>query len=105
MRRLQVYIWYNSTFSRDDEDDSMTVLRVPRLVNMASTAYLKLLLGAGAEIHLKYLKEMPKPETRMKLDLTTLLSALFFTWIVQLLLPGMLMQGAIWESLGCNGWT
>ncbi|CAL5006555.1 unnamed protein product [Urochloa decumbens] len=34
MRGLQVYIWYNSTFSRDDEDDSMTVLRVPRLVNM-----------------------------------------------------------------------
>ncbi|CAL5012166.1 unnamed protein product [Urochloa decumbens] len=87
MRGLQVYIWYNSTFSRDDEDDSMTVLRVPRLVNMASTAYLKLLLGADVEMHLEYLKEMPKPETRMRLDLTILFNALFFTWIVQLLLP------------------
>jgi len=36
MTSLQVYISYNSTFSRDDDDDdgSMTVLRVPRLVNM-----------------------------------------------------------------------
>jgi hypothetical protein len=40
MTSLQVYISYNSTFSWDDGDDdngddgSMTVLRVPRLVNM-----------------------------------------------------------------------
>ncbi|KAF8697365.1 hypothetical protein HU200_035958 [Digitaria exilis] len=87
MRRLHVYIWYNSTFSQDNEDDSMTVVRVARLVNMASMAYLKRLLGTDAEMNLEYLKEMPKPETRMKLDLTTILDALFFTWIVQLLLP------------------
>lgn len=50
-------------------------------------AYLKRLLGTDAEMNLEYLKEMPKPETRMKLDLTTILDALLFTWIVQLLLP------------------
>lgn len=33
MSRLQVHIWYNSTFSKDNEDNSMTVLRVPQLVN------------------------------------------------------------------------
>ncbi|KAL6644337.1 hypothetical protein ACP70R_015945 [Stipagrostis hirtigluma subsp. patula] len=87
MRRLHLHIWYNSSFSRDNGHHSMTVLRVARLVNMASTAYLKLLLGVDAEMRLEYLKEMPKPETKMILDLTTLLSALFFTWIVQLLLP------------------
>ncbi|KAL6900777.1 hypothetical protein ACP4OV_005453 [Aristida adscensionis] len=87
MRRLNVYIWYNSSFSRDNGHHSMTVLRVARLANMASNAYLKLLLGANAEMRLEYLKEMPKPETKMRLDLTTLLNALFFTWIVQFLLP------------------
>ncbi|KAL6660903.1 hypothetical protein ACP70R_000287 [Stipagrostis hirtigluma subsp. patula] len=87
MRHLHVHIWYNSSFSRDNGHHSMTVLRVARLVNMASTAYLKLLLGVDAEMRLEYLKEMPKPETKMSLDLTTLLSALLFTWIVQLLLP------------------
>ncbi|XP_021321342.1 ABC transporter A family member 8 [Sorghum bicolor] len=93
MTSLQVYISYNSTFSWDDGDDdngddgSMTVLRVPRLVNMASTAYLKLLLGADAKMDLDYLKEMPKPETKMTMDLTPLLDPLFFTWVVQLLLP------------------
>jgi len=36
---------------------------------------------------LDYLKEMPKPETKMRMDLTPLLDPLFFTWVVQLLLP------------------
>jgi len=54
---------------------------------MASTAYLKLLLGADAKMDLDYLKEMPKPETKMTMDLTPLLDPLFFTWVVQLLLP------------------
>ncbi|KAF8697366.1 hypothetical protein HU200_035959 [Digitaria exilis] len=71
----------------DDASDTPDYFEMFSRVVPASTAYLKLLLGAGAEIHLEYLKEMPKPETRMMLDLTTLLSALFFTWIVQLLLP------------------
>ncbi|XP_044962701.1 ABC transporter A family member 8-like [Hordeum vulgare subsp. vulgare] len=85
--RFHVYVSYNSTFSRDNGHHSMTVLRVARLVNMASTAYLKVLRGVNAEMRLEFLKEMPKAAIKMKLDLTTLLDALFFTWTVQLLLP------------------
>jgi hypothetical protein len=33
-RRFHVYVWYNSSFSRDNGHHSMTVLRVSRLVNM-----------------------------------------------------------------------
>ncbi|XP_035822657.1 uncharacterized protein [Zea mays] len=90
-RRFHVYVWYNSSFSRDNGHHSMTVLRVSRLVNMASTAYLNLLLKGGTtEMRLEFLKEMPKAAIKMRLDLTTLLDALFFTWTVQLLLPVML---------------
>ncbi|CAO2188698.1 unnamed protein product [Urochloa humidicola] len=89
-RRLHVYVWYNSSFSRDNGHHTMTVLRVARLVNMASTAYLKLFRGQNVEMRLEYLKEMPKAAVPMRLDLTTLLDALFFTWTVQLLLPVML---------------
>ncbi|CAL5002372.1 unnamed protein product [Urochloa decumbens] len=89
-RRLHVHVWYNSSFSRDNGHHSMTVLRVARLVNMASTAYLKLFRGQNVEMRLQYLKEMPKAAVPMRLDLTTLLDALFFTWTIQLLLPVML---------------
>ncbi|XP_035822658.1 uncharacterized protein [Zea mays] len=41
-------------------------------------------------MRLEFLKEMPKAAIKMRLDLTTLLDALFFTWTVQLLLPVML---------------
>ena len=44
------------------------------------------------EMRLEYLKEMPKAATPMRLDLTTLLDALFFTWTVQLLLPVSLFR-------------
>ncbi|KAM3405476.1 hypothetical protein ACQJBY_008139 [Aegilops geniculata] len=88
--RFNVYVSYNSSFSRDNGHHSMTVLRVARLVNMASTAYLKVLSGVNAEMRLEFLKEMPKAAIKMKLDLTTLLDALFFTWTVQLLLPVIL---------------
>ncbi|CAL4998485.1 unnamed protein product [Urochloa decumbens] len=89
-RRLHVHVWYNSSFSRDNGHHSMTVLRVARLVNMASTAYLNLFRGQNVEMRLQYLKEMPKAAVPMRLDLTTLLDALFFTWTIQLLLPVML---------------
>ncbi|XP_047048205.1 ABC transporter A family member 7-like [Lolium rigidum] len=88
--RFQVDVSYNSTFSRDNGHHSMTVLRVARLVNMASTAYLKVRQGVSAEMRLEFLKEMPKAAIRIRLDLTTLLAALFFTWTVQLLLPVIL---------------
>ncbi|CAO2206632.1 unnamed protein product [Urochloa humidicola] len=89
-RRFHVYVWYNSSFSRDNGHHSMTVLRVARLVNMASTGYLNLFRGQNVEMRLDYLKEMPKAAVPMRLDLTTLLDALFFTWTVQLLLPVIL---------------
>ncbi|OQU80393.1 hypothetical protein SORBI_3007G120200 [Sorghum bicolor] len=89
-RRFHIYVWYNSSFSRDNGHHSMTVLRVSRLVNMASTAYLNFLKGENAEMRLEFLKEMPKAAVKTRLDFTTLLDALFFTWTVQLLLPVIL---------------
>ncbi|OEL17376.1 ABC transporter A family member 8 [Dichanthelium oligosanthes] len=56
----------------------------------ASTAYLNLFRGQNMQMRLEYLKEMPKSAIPMRLDLTTLLDALFFTWTVQLLLPVIL---------------
>uniref|UniRef100_A0A0E0B1Z0 ABC transporter domain-containing protein n=1 Tax=Oryza glumipatula TaxID=40148 RepID=A0A0E0B1Z0_9ORYZ len=55
-----------------------------------SNAYLKFIRGNGVDMLLEYVKEMPKVGTRFRLDLSSLLSVLFFTWIVELLFPVML---------------
>ncbi|KAG8047197.1 hypothetical protein GUJ93_ZPchr0008g12107 [Zizania palustris] len=89
-RKFHVHVSYNSTFNRDNGQHPMTVLRVARLVNMASAAYLRFLGGENVEMRLEYLKEMPKAAVKIRLDLTTILDALFFTWTVQLLLPVIL---------------
>ncbi|KAF8701903.1 hypothetical protein HU200_033231 [Digitaria exilis] len=60
------------------------------VISMASTAYLNLFGGQNVEMRLEYLKEMPTAAVPMRLNLTTLLDALFFTWTVELLLPVIL---------------
>jgi hypothetical protein len=56
-----------------------------------SNAYLKFIRGSGVDMLLEYVKEMPKVGTRFRLDLSSLLSVLFFTWIVELLFPVSMM--------------
>jgi hypothetical protein len=40
---------------------------------------------------LEYVNDMPKVGTSFRLDLSSLLSVLFFTWIIQLLFPVSMM--------------
>lgn len=52
-----------------------------------SNAYLQSVLGSAAKILFEFVKEMPKPETRLRLDFSSLLGPLFFTWIIVQLFP------------------
>jgi len=87
---LEMNIWYNSTYNNNTAYEPIALLRVPRLVNMASNAYIKFLRGTGLDMLLEYVKEMPKVGTKLKFDISSLLSAIFFTWIVELLFPVIL---------------
>ncbi|XP_052168457.1 ABC transporter A family member 7-like isoform X2 [Oryza glaberrima] len=87
---LNINVWYNSTYNDNTAYSFIAALRVPRLVNAISNAYLKFIRGNGVDMLLEYVKEMPKVGTRFRLDLSSLLSVLFFTWIVELLFPVML---------------
>ncbi|KAL0722397.1 hypothetical protein Bca4012_036996 [Brassica carinata] len=58
--------------------------------SVASNAYLKFLKGSQAKILFEYIKEMPKPETKLALDITSLIGPLFFTWVILLLFPVIL---------------
>ncbi|KAL6599302.1 hypothetical protein ACP70R_045796 [Stipagrostis hirtigluma subsp. patula] len=84
-----VNVWYNSTYNDNTAYSFIATLRVPRLVNAVSNAYLKF-IRRTSEMLLEYVKDMPKVGTSFQLDLSSLLSALFFTWIVELLFPVML---------------
>ena len=57
-----------------------------------SNAYLKFIKGTSVEMLLEYVKDMPKVGTSFQLDLSSLLSALFFTWIIELHFPLSIMR-------------
>ncbi|EOA25659.1 hypothetical protein CARUB_v10019010mg [Capsella rubella] len=87
---LNVCVWYNSTYKNDTVVRPMALIRVPRLVNLASNAYLEFLRGSETKILFEYVKEMPKPETKLSLDIASLIGPLFFTWVILLLFPVIL---------------
>lgn len=53
----------------------------------ASNAYLQFSQGPGTKMIFEFVKEMPKPETKLRLDLSSLLGTLFFTWVILQLFP------------------
>ncbi|XP_065877086.1 ABC transporter A family member 8-like isoform X2 [Euphorbia lathyris] len=80
---FNVSVWYYPAFT----------LRVPRLVNLVSNAYIQFLHGSGTKILFDFVKEMPKlatPTTQINLDFSSLLGPLFFTWVILLLFPVVL---------------
>ncbi|KAK6123306.1 hypothetical protein DH2020_042957 [Rehmannia glutinosa] len=82
---FNVTIWYNSTYKNDTGNQPIALTR-------ASNAYLQLLLGTDTKILFEFVKEMPKPETRLRLDLSSLLGPLFFTWVIVQLFPVVLIS-------------
>ncbi|KAJ3683353.1 hypothetical protein LUZ60_013580 [Juncus effusus] len=89
-RGFHVNVYYNSTFKNDSGFDPLSLQRVPRSINAASNAFLKFLRGAGVSMELEFVKETPKVGTKTRLDFSSLLGALFFTWIIELLFPVIL---------------
>ncbi|WCJ33482.1 ABC transporter A family member 7 [Euphorbia peplus] len=79
---FNVSVWYYPKY----------MLRVPRLVNLVSNAYIEFLHGLGAKILFDFVTEMPKPATttQIELDMAALLGPLFFTWVILLLFPVVL---------------
>lgn len=64
---LGLNVWYNSTYNDKTAYSFIAALRVPRLVNTVSNAYLKFIRGPGVEMLLEYVKEMPKVGTSYRL--------------------------------------
>ncbi|XP_030939110.1 ABC transporter A family member 7-like [Quercus lobata] len=94
---FNVSIWYNSTYKNDSGQAPIALVRVPRSVNLASNAYLQFLRGPGTNILFESVKEMPKPGTKLRLDLSSLLGTLFFTWVILQLFP-VILTSLVYEK-------
>ncbi|KAK9104965.1 hypothetical protein Scep_021809 [Stephania cephalantha] len=94
---FNVSIWYNSTYQNATGGNPSALVRVSRTINMVTNAYLKLLRGAAVKITLDFVKEMPKPETKLRLDFSSLLGGLFFTWVVVQLFP-VILSSLVYEK-------
>ncbi|KAG7951590.1 hypothetical protein I3843_12G015600 [Carya illinoinensis] len=95
--RFNVSIWFNSTYKNDSGQTSIGLVRVPRSVNLASNAYIQFLRGPGTKIIFEFVKEMPKPGTKLRLDLSSLLGTLFFTWVILQLFP-VILTSLVYEK-------
>ncbi|VVB04512.1 unnamed protein product [Arabis nemorensis] len=84
---FNVTIWYNYTSKIDVQDRRVKFIRVPRSVNLVSNACLQLLQGPGTHMLFDFVKEMPKQETRLRMDMASLIGPIFFTWAILLLFP------------------
>ncbi|XP_074285015.1 ABC transporter A family member 7-like [Silene latifolia] len=87
---FNINVWYNATYKNDTGFSVPGLIRVARSINLVSNAYLQFLLGPNAKMLLEYVKEMPKPGTQLSLDISSLLSAQFFTYVIIALFPVVL---------------
>ncbi|KAF0936072.1 hypothetical protein E2562_038568 [Oryza meyeriana var. granulata] len=95
---FNVFISYNSTkkFDAYEADITLTfnqegawqaprLVQVPRLINMASNAYLHL-RGSSLKISFDFVKEMPRAARPMRLfDISSLIGQLPYVWTMELL--------------------
>ncbi|XP_074285014.1 ABC transporter A family member 7-like [Silene latifolia] len=94
---FNVSIWYNATYKKDTGFSVPDLIRVTRSINMISNAYLQFRLGRKAKMLLEFVKEMPKPRTNLSLDISSLLSAQFFTYVIIALFP-IVLTALVYEK-------
>ncbi|KAI7730779.1 hypothetical protein M8C21_002989 [Ambrosia artemisiifolia] len=97
MNNYNVTVWYNSTYKNDTGNGPLGIVRVPRSINLVSNAFLQLLVGPSTQMLFDFIKEMPKPETEIRLDFSSLLGPLFFTWVILQLFP-IVLTGLVYEK-------
>ena len=89
-RTLDVDFWLSGPVLDSSDGDEV---RVSAVMNMISDAWMKYSLNDnGYRSYLLGTQETPKVATRLNLDLSSLLAILLTTWVLQLLLPVMLVQ-------------
>ncbi|KAA6409517.1 MAG: ABC transporter A family member 7, partial [Trebouxia sp. A1-2] len=89
--QLQVDAYYNASKDPNAGNASPLAVRVNQGLNLATNAFLRWSLGAQYSAKLLAIMEMPKQETHLSLDFSSLLGPIFYCWLSQLLLPLLLV--------------
>eukprot|EP00210_Caulerpa_lentillifera_P003638 g3473.t1 len=77
----------------EDDDGPQSQRRANQPINMIANAWLKFATNANSYSSLLLgIQETPKPATRLNLQLSSFVAVLLFTWVIQMLLPLMLVQ-------------
>ncbi|GBF88379.1 ABC transporter A family member protein [Raphidocelis subcapitata] len=85
-------VYFNDTFGLPLGTQPTVYQRVPASFNLAVNAWLRTFLGPNVSASVIGVQETPKAAGEIRLDFSSLLGPLFFTWVVQMLLPIFLMQ-------------
>ncbi|PNH04925.1 ABC transporter A family member 8, partial [Tetrabaena socialis] len=92
---LRYDVFYN--LSLPASESGRVTYRIPQLLNLATRGWTDTYLGnlpivSRLRNRLLGLMSTPKLPTTLKLDFSVLLGPLFYTWVVQMLLPSLLQQ-------------
>ncbi|XP_015688864.2 ABC transporter A family member 10-like [Oryza brachyantha] len=107
---FNVFISYNSTKKFDAYEGGITLafnqegawqaprlVQVPRLINMASNAYLHL-RASTLKMSFDFVKEMPKAAQNMRpFDISSLIGQLPYVWTMELLFP-VILTNIVYEK-------
>lgn len=89
--KYQMRLWYNATGRYPGVGNAPTeIVRVQAAINAGTNAFLRNVLGPDAIARFVGVMTMPKPGSQLTLDIASLVGTLFYTWLLQLLLPMML---------------
>lgn len=92
-RKLDAEFWSRDWDLEQDESDGPPRLRrAPAVVNMISDAWLKFALNDNYRSYLLGTQEVPQNGSELNLQFSSLVAILLTTWVVQLMLPLMLVQ-------------
>ncbi|KAL2935160.1 ABC transporter A family member 12 [Bienertia sinuspersici] len=97
INNVNVIVWYKNIEKLFDDSSFPFSSEIVRLLNMVSNAYLRFLRGAGAQIPVEFIKDMPTHNYVNMPNIVTLLSTLLFIWIIVWLFPVML-QALVYEK-------
>ncbi|GKA22310.1 ABC transporter A family member 7-like protein [Tanacetum coccineum] len=96
INNYHVTVWYSS-HKDDTANEPHGIVRVPRLINLVSNAFLHLVGGRSTHMLFDFVKEMPKRETETRMDFSSLLGPSFFTWVILQLFP-IVLTALVYEK-------
>ncbi|CAL5023198.1 unnamed protein product [Urochloa decumbens] len=75
---------------------SPIMLRVPRLLNLASNAYLQS-RGTDTKMQFEFVKDMPRDQSEFTIDISFLAGKVVFVWMIMLLFP-VILSNLVYEK-------